>query len=370
MNRADIHPTLTAHPELRELREQSTTWQDILGRDTLPPELGPDQYLVRSDTVGDQDDLYLDALARGSQPSSSDPLARRLFEELPIHLRAAVRHELRGTPPEGTPTMTTEATTDLDKLTTRLRKVTIDGTEYFVAEGDLLLTPDELVDYAGNLNAPAAPPPDVSPDAPSELLVVSANGKPVRWAPGVVLSYYIKKETFTAAQYAEVRSNTVDATEAWMAICGVEFRHLVQLDTDLAQRTAAAAVFTVQFINAGGRFIAAAFFPNDPPPRRRVLIDPSYFAMDLVFDKVGVLRHELGHTLGFRHEHIRSGAPAVCPDESLTDVIELTDYDPLSVMHYFCGQVGSKTLDITTKDRDGARTLYGSPLSQFSLTRP
>jgi hypothetical protein len=30
-----------------------------------------------------------------------------------------------------------------------------------------------------------------------------------------------------------------------------------------------------------------------------VLIDPSFFADDLLFDRVGVLRHELGHTLAF-----------------------------------------------------------------------
>ena len=63
-------------------------------------------------------------------------------------------------------------------------------------------------------------------------------------------------------------------------------------------------VFTVRHVDAGGQFIAAAFFPTYPPLRRRVLIDPSYFADDLSFDRVGVLRHELGHVLGFRHEHI------------------------------------------------------------------
>src|SRR5258705_182690 len=69
------------------------------------------------------------------------------------------------------------------------------------------------------------------------------------------------------------------------------------------------ALFTVRFLDVGGQFIAAAFSPNDPISRRRVVIDPSYFAAQPSFDPIGVLRHELGHVLGFRHEHIRQGAP-------------------------------------------------------------
>jgi hypothetical protein len=112
----------------------------------------------------------------------------------------------------------------------------------------------------------------------------------------------------------------------------------------------------------GGALIAAAFFPNDPVDRRRVIIDPVYYAADLGFDRVGILRHELGHVLGFRHEHIRSQAPPLCPDEETDGVLNLTDYDPQSVMHYFCGEVGSRELTITELDRIGAQVVYGPPL--------
>ena len=81
-----------------------------------------------------------------------------------------------------------------------------------------------------------------------------------------------------------------------------------------------------------------------------MLIDASYFTTS--FNTVGVLRHELGHVLGFRHEHIRSGAPAVCPGESVAATVNLTDYDPQSVMHYFCGGVGNPDLAITETDEE------------------
>ena len=82
---------------------------------------------------------------------------------------------------------------------------------------------------------------------------------------------------------------------------------------------------------------------------------------------LGVLRHELGHVLGFRHEHIRSGAPPGCPDEDVFGAIDLNDYDPKSVMHYFCGGVGNRDLVITAEDRTASQIVYGQPLTEFAL---
>jgi hypothetical protein len=50
---------------------------------------------VRGDTIGDRDDLFVDALARGSSPDSPDPLARRMFEELSRELQRLILRELR-----------------------------------------------------------------------------------------------------------------------------------------------------------------------------------------------------------------------------------------------------------------------------------
>jgi len=48
----------------------------------------------------------------------------------------------------------------------------------------------------------------------------------------------------------------------------------------------------------------------------------------------------------------------------------LSAYDPHSVMHYFCGGVGSHDLSITALDRKGARMVYGPPLSAAALVDP
>ena len=85
----------------------------------------------------------------------------------------------------------------------------------------------------------------------------------------------------------------------------------------------------------------------------------------------GTIRHELGHMLGFRHEHPwdpspncgevqDSGAPAEIGGR------QLTPYDSGSVMHYpQCGGVTGVDLTITPLDADGARKIYGMPASWY-----
>jgi hypothetical protein len=113
--------------------------------------------------------------------------------------------------------------------------------------------------------------------------------------------------------------------------------------------------FIVLYNDSGGNFIASALFPNDPWNRRMVLIDPSYYSPTLRFPGRGVLRHELGHVLGYRHEHI-VGVPGCNREDN--NWHPLTQYDPHSVMHYFCGGGGSLTLDFTDVDGRGHHDLY------------
>ncbi|CAN5842568.1 hypothetical protein BH23ACT12_BH23ACT12_15790 [soil metagenome] len=268
-------------------------------------------------------------------------------------------------------------------LTTRLEKVAIDGEIYYVAEGDTLLDADQLFVYAQQREAfekqkraeitansaglGMARLIGVTSSGERGLMGLVQEGRIVRWPPGFKLTYTVLKPTFTSAEhYDQVLAGMAAATKAWEEACGVDFEHLEDLD-ESPTVSPEGVLFTVRFLDAGGAFIASAFFPNDPPARRRVLIDPSFFSDELSFDTTGVLRHELGHVLGFRHEHIRTGAPPDCPDEETTGTIDLTQYDPRSVMHYFCGELGSRTLEITELDKVGAQKVYGMPLDSFEF---
>jgi len=199
----------------------------------------------------------------------------------------------------------------------------------------------------------------------SELIGISDGGKLLRWAPGTVLSYCVLRQTFPRDDwYEEVAENMWTAVNDWAETCGVEFQYVEGADSSQSLRPPE-VLFPVRHISAGGAFIAASFFPNDPAQRRRVLVDPSYHST--AFDRVGVFRHELGHVLGFRHEQASRFAPPACPDEDATGTVDLTGYDPRSVMHYFCGGAGTRTLEITESDRRGSQLVYGPPLASFQL---
>lgn len=281
-----------------------------------------------------------------------------------------------------------------ERLRNKLRKVDIDGEDLYIAEGDTLLDEAQLEVYAFQKQAvndfrvfespeTAAHMEDANYKASEAglgkirlsddteergLLGMIQNGKIVRWQPGFALTYCILRRTFpNAQQYEMVKANFKAATAAWEATCGIRFEYKEQLDNSTnTDPSDVGVVFVVRELNSNGQFIAAAFFPNDPAYRRRVFIDPSYYSSN-GFDKIGVLRHELGHVLGFRHEHPRPGGPSSCPHEDLEDTTELTEYDSRSVMHYMCGGVGDPELKITVLDKVGAQKVYGPPLEMMSF---
>jgi hypothetical protein len=97
---ADPEPTqtraerfLAERPALREARGRSTVWPDILTSAAVRIR-GERLYVVRGDTLGGEDELFLDRLARGAREAGSDPLSRALFLELPPELQEIVQRDL------------------------------------------------------------------------------------------------------------------------------------------------------------------------------------------------------------------------------------------------------------------------------------
>jgi len=145
------------------------------------------------------------------------------------------------------------------------------------------------------------------------------------------------------------------ATEDWMTVAGVKFKHLAIEDANCNERNTR-VMFDVRPVDFG-IYLARAFFPNYARAKRNVLIDSSSFDFSFVA-MTGFLRHELGHVLGFRHEHISTDGRGLCPEDDL--FAPLTAYDRLSVMHYpQCG--GANLIDnliLSELDKEGARKIY------------
>ncbi|MFY9618252.1 MAG: hypothetical protein WAM70_08045 [Pyrinomonadaceae bacterium] len=72
---------LDEHPELRAFMTASEKFRDIKKRKSLVID-GEQLYVVQGDMQGDEDDLFVDTIVRGSNSATREELARSLFLEL------------------------------------------------------------------------------------------------------------------------------------------------------------------------------------------------------------------------------------------------------------------------------------------------
>lgn len=175
---------------------------------------------------------------------------------------------------------------------------------------------------------------------------------------------YCVSATF-GGRHNDVVAQMESAASEWEKHGDLDFVYVAAQDNSCDANNAN-VVFDVRPVDAGGEYLARAFFPNESRPFRNVLIDESSFELNPTskLKLVGILRHELGHTIGARHEHTRPES-GKCFEDS--DWRPLTSYDAFSVMHYpQCNGLGDWSLTLTTRDKHGVACLYG-PASGFTL---
>jgi hypothetical protein len=187
------------------------------------------------------------------------------------------------------------------------------------------------------------------------LIINQANGRDDRWLFNNAsnLTYCVSQASF-GSRYTTVVSAIESAAAAWRAAANVEFKHLTADDTNCTSSTSD-VVFNVRQVSSQP-FLASSFFPSYARASRELLIDASSFGAIQPITLAGILRHELGHTLGFRHEHTRPEAGVCFEDNNWR---ALTAYDAASVMHYpQCHGTNTGDLVLTSRDKDGARLVY------------
>ncbi|WP_157232274.1 M57 family metalloprotease [Hyalangium minutum] len=239
-----------------------------------------------------------------------------------------------------------------------------EGTLSFVVEGDLPLTHEELRDYYER-NVAAEVPSDLSGTLQQPLIVNRVNSQDDIWNGTLRrnLRYCVSNEF--GARKSRAVFEMSQATSAWEAVADVDFIYDPTHDANCHNGNAA-TTFSVRPWSGGG---ACAFFPSGGGcVPRTIVIDmtdldtnPFYRQNAPNVTTLGVLRHELGHVLGFRHEHIRVD----CYEDSSWRA--LTTYDASSVMHYpWCNGVLTSDLSITNLDAQGVRALYSRSAFLFN----
>lgn len=178
----------------------------------------------------------------------------------------------------------------------------------------------------------------------------------------------------------KVVSDMAAATRSWEAVANIRFSYHSSQDAACTWDNANVEFAVIPWGGGGARGCGQnklqwnkSCVNTDGTLVSGVLAISNYSGYTTNPSPTGVLRHELGHILGFRHEHPWSSNTSCAAVEAPTVGTEtfrrLTVYDSVSVMHYTdrngvgCGPL--REYNITELDGQGARVIYGVPASWY-----
>lgn len=273
------------------------------------------------------------------------PVSPPIDEFLEVHPRSEVEDAFR-----------TYAKRPTQKTFESLLSVLPHHGDLYVLEGDLLMTREDVRWHLGRLEKTPVATLDYAARKLDDKLLANKPGK--KWSfwdwSHRHLTYSVNKSSFAGndARYARVVREIAAAAKDWAEVCpscNLTFEHLPR-DEQANLEPGGDLTFVVEYDRTRSSVLASAFSPDQPARRFRV--------MDRWFRETkastGILRHELGHILGYRHEYIDS--PSACASED-GSWERLTEPDSESVMHFFCGR-GTSEMRLSDRDREGHTRLY------------
>jgi hypothetical protein len=222
----------------------------------------------------------------------------------------------------------------------------------YIVDGDIpVATTSELKTFYNQL----LPKVNKAPKTGTGDLIANKDsyGNVTLWSASQARSLtYCVSDKFGSRKSAVVNAMS-GGTNLWEnASSGVNFSYIPSQDSNCTTRNNN-VTFSVEPVVTSD-YIARAFFPNSPKSGRNILVAQSLTTSG--WSPSNILGHELGHVLGFRHEHTRPEAGTCFEDNNW---VPLTPYDSVSIMHYPQCNGDSQDLSFSSLDTQGVKKAYG-----------
>jgi serine protease len=190
--------------------------------------------------------------------------------------------------------------------------------------------------------------------ATSALIVNRVGSTDDKWSDAERMNItYCVSNTFGADKARVVQAMNA-AAASWEEGGLVNFVHVAALDASCTANQAG-VVFDVR--PAQGTWLARSFRPSYARAQSNLILSSTALGpLDAPMTLTGVVRHELGHVLGFDHEHTRPEAGRCFEDSEWR---ALTPYDAASAMNSpSCTDSPNPNFELTARDREGLAALY------------
>ncbi len=234
--------------------------------------------------------------------------------------------------------------------------------DYYVVDGDLLVLGPDLENYVLEMASRFRDSGALAAPRSSELSLNRRDDRKGCWESNErPLAYTVDRASFCGnanqecPAYGKIVEDLATATADWEEACpecNVKFELRRDATPDPHPHNLLFVVRQCEMYPTLG----LAFFPGDELERRYVDVSPQAGISRI--GRVGILRHELGHVLGYRHEQLDRSSG--CFRAESGDWERMTEYDPRSVMHYPCGNAAGENerLTLSPLDRAGHRETY------------